>query len=149
MELHYEKEKILAFRSHTTFSTRNIWYMLPFITQVFTYNLHKPKTERERKVPEPQRLATYRLRPWGHLQLCVEKCSDQRFERALEIALMVFGVVLQQPPTREAPMSRHFFTYDTKSTSETPLDCLKREWERGFSRYIYVTVNLDDESCKV
>lgn len=46
-------------------------------------------------------------------------------EIALEIALMVVGVVLQQPPIRLAPASRHFPTYDTKSTSPTPLDAFK------------------------
>lgn len=39
------------------------------------------------------------------------------------MALIVFGVVLQQPPTREAPTSHHLFTYDTKSSSETPVFC--------------------------
>lgn len=44
------------------------------------------------------------------------------------MALMVFGVVLQQPPTREAPTSHHLPTYDTKSSSETPVFC----WTRIF-----------------
>lgn len=43
-------------------------------------------------------------------------------ERAFDMALMVFGVVLQHPPNREAPASLHFPKYDTKSSSFTPLD---------------------------
>ena len=37
------------------------------------------------------------------------------------MALIVLGVVLQQPPTSDAPISHHLFTYDTKSTSGTPV----------------------------
>lgn len=39
------------------------------------------------------------------------------------MALIVLGVVLQHPPTREAPASHHVFTYETKSSSETPVFC--------------------------
>uniref|UniRef100_A0A0A9HD78 HMT3 n=1 Tax=Arundo donax TaxID=35708 RepID=A0A0A9HD78_ARUDO len=38
------------------------------------------------------------------------------------MALMVFGVVLQQPPIRAAPSLHHSLTYETKSPSETPVD---------------------------
>lgn len=44
------------------------------------------------------------------------------WERALDIALTVFGVVRQQPPKRDAPASRHFPMCDTKSTSTTPVE---------------------------
>lgn len=43
------------------------------------------------------------------------------------MALIVFGVVLQQPPMREAPASCHLFTYDMKSMSETPVDFYKHK----------------------
>lgn len=42
--------------------------------------------------------------------------------RDLEMALMVLGVVLQQPPISVAPACRHTDTYDTKSPSVTPVD---------------------------
>lgn len=45
--------------------------------------------------------------------------------RALEIALIVSGVVRQQPPIRDAPASCHILTKDTKSSSETPVDGCK------------------------
>lgn len=35
---------------------------------------------------------------------------------------IVFGVVLQHPPNREAPASLHFLTYDTKSSPIIPSD---------------------------
>lgn len=35
--------------------------------------------------------------------------------------MMVFGVVLQQPPIRDAPDSFHLHTYGTKLSSETPV----------------------------
>lgn len=44
------------------------------------------------------------------------------FDNAIEIDRIVFGVVRQQPPTMQAPASLHFSTYDTKSSSETPVD---------------------------
>lgn len=47
-------------------------------------------------------------------------------ERVLYMALMVFGVVLQQPPTRDAPSSHHLSTYETKSSSETPVFCCNK-----------------------
>ena len=52
-----------------------------------------------------------------------EAVADLLSDRVRYIALMVFGVVLQQPPTREAPTSHHLLTYDTKSSSETPVFC--------------------------
>jgi hypothetical protein len=42
------------------------------------------------------------------------------------MALIVFGVVRQQPPTREAPTSHHLSTYETKSSSETPVCCCNK-----------------------
>lgn len=42
-----------------------------------------------------------------------------RVGRVLQMALIVFGVVLQQPPTSDAPISHHLFTYETKSISGT------------------------------
>lgn len=53
--------------------------------------------------------------------------EDDLVERALVIALIVLGVVLQQPPIRQAPSSHHFPTYDTKSSSATPADCCNRK----------------------
>lgn len=37
--------------------------------------------------------------------------------------LIVFGVVLQHPPNRDAPASCHLLMYETKSSFVTPLDC--------------------------
>lgn len=42
-------------------------------------------------------------------------------ESVLYMALIVCGVVRQQPPTREAPSSHHLPTYETKSSSSTPV----------------------------
>lgn len=47
--------------------------------------------------------------------------------RDLDIARMVLGVVLQQPPISWAPACRHTDTYDTKSPSGTPVDTYKHK----------------------
>jgi hypothetical protein len=54
------------------------------------------------------------------------RAAADLLERVLYMALMVFGVVRQQPPTREAPTSHHLSTYDTKSSSETPVCCCNK-----------------------
>lgn len=51
------------------------------------------------------------------------------------MALIVFGVVLQQPPTREAPSLRQLSTCDTNPSSETPVFCCNTSMCK-------VTVNL-------
>jgi len=40
---------------------------------------------------------------------------------------MVTGVVLQHPPTRQAPSSHHLLTYETKSLSVTPVFCCNKK----------------------
>lgn len=58
---------------------------------------------------------------------------------ALDIALMVTGVVLQQPPISEAPASHHFPTYDTKSSAHDPLDCCpKKVRKKNYSSILCV-----------
>lgn len=66
------------------------------------------------------------------------------------MALMVFGVVLQQPPMREAPASRHLLTYGTKSTSEIPVDSCnrKRKEYEDVDNYVLVTWNSIRNSLK-
>lgn len=53
--------------------------------------------------------------------------TEDLLERVRYMPLMVLGVVLQQPPTREAPTSHHLLTYETKSSSETPVFCCNRK----------------------
>lgn len=56
-------------------------------------------------------------------------------DRTLDMALIVFGVVLQHPPNKEAPASRHLPMYETKSSSLTPVDSCN---------IIHVLQNRDD-----
>lgn len=51
-----------------------------------------------------------------------ERAQKVLEESAFAMPLIVFGVVLQHPPNREAPASFHFLTYDTKSSPIIPSD---------------------------
>lgn len=64
------------------------------------------------------------------------------WESALDIALMVFGVVRQQPPKSDAPASRHLPTYDTKSSSAVPFEGCQSEQGKILERSNNVKDNL-------
>lgn len=63
---------------------------------------------------------------WWQGDHFVARVGDWLLESILYIPLMVAGVVLQQPPTREAPDSHHLSTYETKSSSVTPVFCCSK-----------------------
>ena len=65
--------------------------------------------------------------PWEGKRGHYEDRAGDLLERVLYMALIVLGVVRQQPPTRAAPISHHLFTYDTKSLSDMPVFCCNRK----------------------
>lgn len=72
-----------------------------------------------------------------HTKVCKYRERAQKVleESAFAMPLIVFGVVLQHPPNREAPASFHFLTYDTKSSPIIPSDFCKHQHNRlNFSK---------------
>lgn len=61
---------------------------------------------------------------------------------------MVFGVVLQQPPIRDAPDSFHLHTYETKLSSETPVDGYKSKKKKKKKKKVQEFWSLLYESIR-